>query len=346
MEKIMAVLTGEKKYAERLCSYCNSSRRLILTAVPFDDPEDYMEFSKKHKVELLLADSHFLKGSGMGYDSSGKRELKAGRIISLEEGFSFDRALADSAGSTKTSDSINKYQPAEILLREIMNSCSDMEIMKTAEVLGRPVRIIGVYSPVSRCGKTSFALTLCKALSKKQKTLYLTLEEFSNLENLTGEKYSVCLSDALYHMKQGSLNGQKIYSMIYSWNGVDYIPPIRYADDRNAVSGEDYVRLIHEILRNTDYENIVVDMNRFADEASEILEICTTIYMPVLENDADRMKTEHFIRYLNGAEREDLSRKIRMIRTPEPEPFRGRSAWLDSLLYGKMGDLVRELKEG
>ena len=346
MEKIMAVLTGEKKYAERLCSYCNRNKKLIFTAVPFDDPAEYTEFCKTHKVELLLADSRFLKGNGSAYETSGKSELKAGKIISLEEGFSFERAVSDSAGSIRAADCINKYQPAETLLREIMTSCSDMELLAASEAVGRPVRIIGIYSPVSRCGKTTFALTLCRILSKKQKTLYLSLEEFSNLENLTGESFTVCLSDALYHMKQGSLTGQKIYSMVYSWNGVDFIPPIRFADDRNAVSGEDYVRLIHEILKNTEYENIIVDMNRFADEASEILDICTTIYMPVLENDTDRMKTEHFIRYLNGSERNDLSQKIIMIRTPEPEPFRGKAAWLDSLLYGKMGDLIRNLKEG
>ena len=129
MEKIMAVLTGEKKYAERLCSYCNRNKKLIFTAVPFDDPAEYTEFCKKHKVELLLADSRFLKGNGSAYETSGKSELKAGKIISLEEGFSFERAVSDSAGSIRAADCINKYQPAETLLREIMTSCSDMELL-------------------------------------------------------------------------------------------------------------------------------------------------------------------------------------------------------------------------
>ncbi len=344
MEKILAVLTKERKYAERFCSYCNRKNNLVFTAVPFDDAGICGEFSRKHNIGVLLADNSFF-GNSYGQDSLRKAGIRAGRVLRLTEGVSFDRALADGGGQGAAKDLINKYQPAENIIRDVMNSCDGIELLKTTENLGRPVRIIGVYSPVSRCGKSSFALTLSKVLSRRRKTLYLNLEEFSVLETLTGETYTAGLSDALYHMKQGSLNSQKIYTMIYSYRGIDYIPPIRYADDRNAVSGEDYVKLIDLILKNTMYEAVVIDMNRFADEASDLMEICNVVYMPVLDNYIDRMKIENFTEYLKTSDRSRLLDKIVQISTPEPEPVRNKAAFIDSLLYGRMGDLVRELKE-
>ncbi len=344
MEKILAVLTKERKYAERFCSYCNRKNNLVFTAVPFDDAAVCGDFSKKHNIEVLLADSSFF-GSGYGQDGYRKAGIKAARVLRLTDGISFDRALADSAGQGVPKDTINKYQPAETIIRDVMNSCDGLDILKTTENLGRPVRVIGIYSPISRSGKSSFALTLSKSLSRKYKTLYLSLEEFSGLESLTGEHYSSGLSDALYHMKQGTLTAQKIATMIYSYRGIDYIPPIRYADDRNAVSGEDLVHLVDLILKNTLYEVVVIDMNRFADEASELMDICNIVYMPVLDNYIDRMKIDNFTEYLKSSDRSRLLEKIVQINTPEPEPVRNKASYIDTLLYGKMGDLVRELKE-
>ena len=66
------------------------------------------------------------------------------------------------------------------------------------EVSGRGLaKVLGVYSPVGRCLKTSFALTMGKLLAQEERVLYLNLEEFSGLSVLMKEEYKSDLSDLL-----------------------------------------------------------------------------------------------------------------------------------------------------
>lgn len=350
MKKILAVLTEEKRYAERLCDYCNRKKSLLLTAVPFDSAEACMEFGRKHSIELLLADSRLISRDSDTYGSGGHEgvriaDIRAARIIGLDEGISFERAFAEGAGAAPCL-SVSKYQPAETLIREVMSGCEGRDIYYDSVSSARPVRVIGVYSPVSRCGKSSFAITLGRLKARKQKTLYISLEEFSCLGMISGEKYESTLSDAVYHMKQGTLTSQRLYSMIHNIGGLEYIPPMRCAEDSNAVSGEDYVKLINEIRRSSLYEVLVIDMDRYADEASEIMEVCDTVYMPVLHDAMNRMKAESFAAYLRSSDRSDMEEKLIRISTPTPDNTAQQGmAYLDNLMYGSMGDLVRELGE-
>lgn len=342
MKKILAILTAEKRYAERLCDYCNKKKSLLLTAVPFDNTAECAAFAAKHNIEILLADGELLGGDTLKFD--GRTAVRAARTILLEDGISFECAFAESG--TAAYMSVNKFQPAETLIREVLSGCEGRDIYFDTKATTRPVRVIGVYSPVSRCGKSSFAITLGRMQAKKHKTLYISLEEFSCLGALSGDRYELTLSDAVYHMKQGSLTSQRLYSMIHNIGGLEYIPPMRCADDGNAVSGEDYVKLINEIMKNSLYEVLIIDMDRYADEASELLEICDTVYMPVLQDVMNRMKAESFIAYLKASERKYIADKLIRINTPTPDNSALQGiAYLDGLLYGSMGDMVRELGE-
>lgn len=345
MKKILAILTAERRYAERLCDYCNKKKSLLLTAVPFDNTEDCAAFAAKHNIEILLADSGMLKTESFSCEGRNGSAVRAARTIVLEDGISFEHAFAEPGGTAYTA--VNKYQPAETLIRELMSGCEGRDIYFDTKTTTRPVRVIGVYSPVSRCGKSSFAITLGRMQAKHNKTLYISLEEFSCLGALSGDRYDLTLSDAVYHMKQGSLTSQRLYSMIHNIGGLEYLPPMRCADDGNAVTGEDYVKLINEIMKNSLYEVLIIDMDRYADEASELLEICDTVYMPVLQDVMNRMKAESFIAYLMASERKHIADKLIRINAPQPDNTALQGiAYLDGLLYGSMGDMIRELGEG
>ena len=49
----------------------------------------------------------------------------------------------------------------------------------TFPVLKKTMVIIGVFSPLGRCLKTSFALALGQILAKERAVLYLNLESYS-----------------------------------------------------------------------------------------------------------------------------------------------------------------------
>ncbi|MDQ9824849.1 hypothetical protein RFZ44_16190, partial [Acinetobacter sp. 163] len=57
-------------------------------------------------------------------------------------------------------------------------------------VLKKTTEILGVYSPVGRCLKTSFALALGQILARERAVLYLNLEEYSGFEELIGKGFA------------------------------------------------------------------------------------------------------------------------------------------------------------
>lgn len=67
--------------------------------------------------------------------------------------------------------------------------------------------MIGVYSPIGRCGKTGFAVTLGQVLAKDSKVLFLSLEEFSGFSQMMGTQYSGSFSDLVYYSRQENLIG-------------------------------------------------------------------------------------------------------------------------------------------
>ena len=65
-------------------------------------------------------------------------------------------------------------------------------------VRGRKARILGIYSPIGRCLKTSLALTLGQQLARDGKVLYLGLDAFAGFSRLIGNSCKNDLSDVLY----------------------------------------------------------------------------------------------------------------------------------------------------
>jgi hypothetical protein len=92
-------------------------------------------------------------------------------------------------------------------------------------------QILGVYSPVNRCGKTAFALTLAQVLSRTESVLFISLEEFAGFEALLGEDVKQDFSDVLYLCRQGSFNWMKLRAMVCSVGQVDMIPPTAFCGE-------------------------------------------------------------------------------------------------------------------
>ena len=85
--------------------------------------------------------------------------------------------------------SVYKYQATDNIMREVMACYCVGAIQPALTAIGNVGDIIGVYSPVNRCLKTSFALTAGQLLSRKSRVLYVNLEDCSGLEKLFGEEH-------------------------------------------------------------------------------------------------------------------------------------------------------------
>ena len=113
------------------------------------------------------------------------QELEIGKIVILSEGVhppELDRY-----------PSVYKYQASSDVVREVMACYGAEKAVAPAVFSGteeRPRRFMRVYSPLGRCLKTSFALTLGQILAKERAVLYLNLEEYSGFEEMLGKGFA------------------------------------------------------------------------------------------------------------------------------------------------------------
>ena len=326
MKKIMAVVSAEKKFAERFCDYINEDGHIIYTAVPFSDMGECRNYRKDHPVPVILADENMIRDELLTEDLSGIRTIP----------------LCDDERISESRKSIYKYQSAEAIVREILDCAKDLKIVQDICFTGRPVSVIGIYSPASCEGKTEFALAMAAELRKRKRVLYMNFEEFSGLSDLMGESYDRGLSNALYWMKQDNLSGQRIASMVYTAAGFDYIPPIQFADDYSAVTGDECARLITQILSETFYDCIVADLPVSLSVSSDILELCESIYMPVLPGKESSGRIREFDEYLVLSDRRKIASKVKKIRLPvwekREEDLTG-TEYIDRLMFGPLGSI-------
>ena len=124
----------------------------------------------ENPVEILLADIDAV---------DLVRDLPARQIFTLTDGEFVE---------VEEFPNIYKYQSADGILREVM-ACYQIEDNREFTPVGKPSSLIGVYSPVNRCLKTSFCLSMGQILSKERKVLYLNLEDCSSLSKSDAGKF-------------------------------------------------------------------------------------------------------------------------------------------------------------
>lgn len=329
MERILAIYDTDQAYAQRLAEFINRREKQPFTAVPFTSLEKLKEYEKDHAIEILLV------GGNLRKEVSG---LKARQIVSL-----CDKEVVE-LGEEKTG--IYKYQSGDSVMREVMACYCQQPAAQALAFLGARAMIIGIYSPVNRCLKTSLALTMGQLMAKSERVLYVNLEEYSGFSRLMKEEYSQDLSDVLYLYRQKAYNWLRLKAMVHTWGGMDYIPPVRYGEDLNQVSPEEMARLIERIAGEGGYERLLVDVGQMGRGALPILEVCDAVYMPVKEDSVSAAKVEEFEEYLKTAGAKEVLEKIRRLRLPYHNDFGKREGYLEQLLWGELGDYVRKLLYG
>ncbi|MBT9776158.1 hypothetical protein GPL15_06515 [Clostridium sp. MCC353] len=330
MKRIMAVYDVSPFYSDRFADFANRKEKVPFTVAAFTSMEKLQLFAEQNPIELLLIS-----------DSVNRElvdKLNAKQVVTLSDG-----EVVDVKNSYP---SVYKYQSTDNVIREVM-ACycekPEMEPLKTS--LSR-CRIIAVYSPLGRCLKTSFSLVLGQLMAQDEKVLYVNLEPYSGFSSITGETFTGDLSDVMYMYRQGNYHWMKLSSYVYSWGNLDYIPPARYPEDLEETGAQGAADLIMAIAEESAYDVIIVDAGCFGKSVTGILEICGTIYMPVKDDCMSAAKLEEFEEYLTQSGKAGLLDKIQRLKLPYHSNFGRRDTYLEQLLWGELGDYVRQLLKG
>lgn len=277
-EKNLVICDEEFRYANSLGENILKREELAFKVYTCSSMEKVLELSEDKTIHVFVVDDR--------YDSNERKSVGAQQTFVLSKGMAAD-LLEDEY-------EIYKYQCADEIIRKLLEGYEK----KTGENVTRSIhkekaKLVAVYSPIHRVGKTQFALAFGQECARTRRTLYLNLEEYAGFGDAAYEGMN--LGDLLYYIKQGHTNlGVQLQLAIRQMGDLDYIWPIPMATDLKSVSADEWRLLLEELLERSAYETVILDLGESVQGIFEILNICDKVYMPVLEDDISDRKIQQY----------------------------------------------------
>lgn len=328
-KSVFAVCDLDASYACSLMDYLNGKKTTPFEVQAFTNVESLQTYARENPIEVLLISTRAM--------CSEIRDLPINRIIMLSEG----EALPE----LEDYPFVYKYQSSDQLLSEVLEYYAESH--PQPYVFGdvaHKTQIYGVYSPIGRARKTSFALTLGEILSENKQVLYLNFEEFSGFEELFGRKYRTDISDLIYfsRQKEGGFI-YKLNSVVQTFHELHYIPPALSPADLRDVSGKEWLDFLHEISVYGEYDVLILDLSEQVDELFQLLRECDRIYLPVLEDVVSQAKLAQYEKLLGMLDMEDILEKTHRLKLPVQPLLKENGDIIQQLLWGEMGNFVRKM---
>lgn len=329
-KQIFAVCDLEAEYARNFMEYLNRKNNLPFEVQAFTSVQSLIAYAKETHVELLLISADAM--------CDEVRELDISKTVILTEGTRPEEL--------DTYAEVYKYQSSAEIVREVMACYGEEKTVFPMQnpALKRKTELFGVYSPLGRCLKTSFAWTLGQILSEERSVLLISLEEYSGLEKLMQKKFSCTLSDLLYYVRQKNPGViLKLNSMVQSVGQLDFVPPVQSPEDIRGTSWKDWEYLLQELILHGTYEAVVIDMGNGIEELFQMLDLCKFIYMPICVDPVSKSKIRQFENLLNARDYSEVSEKTVKMKLPFCTVESVSADYPQSLVWSTLGDYVREL---
>lgn len=298
-ERNLIICDREVRYANRLGENISERDDLAVKVYVCSNLEKVLEFSKDKPIHMFVVDER--------YSHEERNQIEANQVFVL------CRGKAQDLGNEE--NQVEKYQCADEIIREIFETYVD----KTKENVMRckkrqRARLLAVYSPIHRLGKTTFAIAMGKECAKNKKVLYLNMEEYAGMSETEG----LNLGDIVYYMKQKNTNlGIRLQAAVKKMEDMDFVMPIPIAKDLKEVSEHEWKMLLKEIVDNSIYELVIIDVGEGVQGLYSLLEQCDRIYMPVLDDEVSQNKLRQYEENIKQLKKEKIERKTSRFVMPE-----------------------------
>ena len=87
---------------------------------------------------------------------------------------------------------------------------------------------------------------------------------------------------------------------------------------------------------------LVIDLPGSFNMAEDMMDLCDEVYVPENGDPISEARGDELEEYLDLCKKLKLKAKLHRVRLPETEPFRSMSSHIDELVYGELGEMVRE----
>ncbi|SFB09492.1 hypothetical protein SAMN05216249_10919 [Acetitomaculum ruminis DSM 5522] len=301
---LLAIYDDESRYLKAFTDFVAADNNYNFEFVFFSVRDKFIEFLEKKEYDLLLINANLADE-----EIIENIEYKEDKLILLSEGGIKEEFLKYPV--------VYKYQPLKNLIKEVMKEYAQNSDFLNYSFEEEKTKIYGVYSPVKRSMKTSFAITLGIRLATNKKVLYINLEEYSGLDDVLDIDNSEDILDLIYF--SGKKKGNSLFkmkSMCQNFNGMDFISPVRFPEGLKDISDSDFKELFEKIKKCREYDCIIIDFgDRICDKMS-VFSMCERIFTPILEDYLSRKKIEDFENYLVNTGQEDIQKKIQYMSLP------------------------------
>lgn len=230
-----------------------------------------------------------------------------------------------------------KYQPAYQLLGSITRQRPD-RTQRVEDI----TRYIGVYGFNSTL-RVTLAMVIAAAYSKKGRTLFINLDEFSGIEHIMMSDGCSNLSDVFYMFKQaGEHFTQQIRECIKANELFDYIPAVVCADDISYVNDRLISGLLDELAHNLKYDYIVVNISEGINKPWSIMGRCSNVYISDSGDYIENCRFNNLKRYFIESGKEAIVDRMMRInlkmKDTMDEGFLKRIMYTDA--YGYVSSLL------
>lgn len=326
MNHVLAVCDSEIEYAYQLVDYLSNKKGLPFQVQLFTSGKSLKEYAMHHPISIaLIAQKDF---------SEEIREFPIDHLLILGEDYE------DESEDLKI---LYKYQSSEQIIKELLNWIAKEGILGRSSVGGKELKLIGIYSPVGKCLKTSFSFVLGQLLSKKHKVLYLNMESYSGLGKLLQKEFRSDLSELIYYLQNSKEKFiYRMGSMTERAGEMDILPPFDSFLDFVSVSREEWVELFREIEKGSDYEYVILDLSDAVQGLFDILRLCDVVYTLSREDGFSLAKIAQYEEVLKNSNYEDIWKKTKHCTIPT---IKNLPPGLLQLTYTELAEYVRQKME-
>ncbi len=333
---VLAICDTESRYCGRLDEYLRKNLNLSFDIHAFTQTESLEDFADKTPVSLLVIAESAITGLKRKLSEMGVKN-----VLILDEELSIVREDdAFDEGSTYdevNSEHISKFRSAGEIVYHILDLCSknpnDFERVgvRTSDRKGT---VIGLYSPLARCGQTALCIKLCEELSRHGKTILLNFDNYSPLPMLFGNEAEGDITDILYYSEcEKSRFCIYLEKIKQSIGGYDYVPPAATAMQIKEIDYEKLKNLVNLIFSECGYEYVVLDLSDLPEGLFDILRYCDKVFTITGNNMADTYKLRRYEEVLTQNGYEDLCAGGVKISLPEDAGDKELSVYAKDLLH-------------
>lgn len=316
---VLAIIDSDEEYLVRLRDIINEKNLLPFTLSVFTQPRKFRDYRNKCKVNFCLVSEDM---------KDHIRPEESIKVINLCE-----------EEQDEDENSIYRYRSVDYLV-ERLAALTGVNVVKKNNGKTGKAGLIGIYSPIGRCLKTSFSLVLGQLLAVNNRVLYLNFESYSGFSQLLGREMSPDMADLLYYFK--NLEGEFKDSFVktrQTLNGMDFIPPAMSFMDITGITEEEWLKFLGKIREWEEYDYIILDLSDYVQGLFHILRECGHVYMLEKTDGVAMAKIHQYEELLESLDFEDVYQKTVRCNAPV---LKHLPAEAEKLVYSELADFVRK----